>query len=109
MNGFRTERRDTNRDIFGALRSAVPHPFAFVSPNRLARGDFDYSAFVFDTHHAGKNHRELIEFGALPWFGPSGGAAHVRDTQPRLARIHSTDVLIHQLVSGNRNMCGTLN
>src|SRR5215470_11849726 len=99
VDRIRGEGGQADGDVLGAawFRAAVAHPFARPGMYCLASPDRHAAALV--VHHQGavKHDCEFIELGALPRLGPASRAAHVRDTEPGIARVGPAHVFFDQL------------
>ena len=105
MYSFRCERRKADSDILGAfrIRRAVTNPFTAVRHYGLTRAYVQDAAAMLNSQHAAQHHGELIEIGLLSRLAPSRRAAHVGNADRSCARVYTSDILIQELVSGNRN------
>ena len=87
------ERRQTNRDVFGAFgaRRGVTHPLVARDDNSLSGGHVVRSRICFHAKTTAQHHREFIKLRFLRRFAPAGRTNHARDTQHARLRIHPAD------------------
>jgi len=80
MDPLHRKRRQTNRDVFRAVRagSAIPHPLPFMGDNRLARSHVYETVAMLDSQTSAEDYRELFEFRCLSGLDPAAGAPHMR-------------------------------
>ena len=96
MYSRRGECRKTNSDILGApfVRRTVAHPLTGSCNNGLAGFHFDHSIFVFYLQASAQDKSNLLEFGLLAGFNPTGRRYHPCHTHfGYLRNLHGLRIL----------------
>src|SRR4051812_17781834 len=113
MHCFRRKSRQTNRDVFRAIRMwrAVLHPFTAMSNYRLTGRDVQRSPSVSHSQRTFEDQSEFVELRRLSRLNPTARAAHVRDAQSRFGGIYPADKFIDEFwfVAGSGDARGSRN